>query len=53
MGEGNLYVETIGQMGREMLRAIDRTVLPTSTSEADLHVGELPFHEALDMTIHQ
>lgn len=38
---------------RQMLGAIDRTMLPTGTAESDLQVAETALQEPLHMVVHQ
>ena len=53
MGDRDLDVKLAGEVLGKMLGAVDRTVLSTGTSEADLKMGELPLYEAFDMGIDQ
>ena len=42
----------LNQMSGQMLRTIDRPVLPTCAAETNLQVRETPFHESFHMMIH-
>ena len=43
----------LNQMSGQMLRTIDRPVLPTCAAETNLQVRETPFLEALHVMVHQ
>ena len=53
MGDSQFDVEFVQEMFCKVLCAIDGTMLSSSTAEAYLEMGELPFHETLHVGIDQ
>ena len=49
----DLHVVFIAQVSREMFGTIDRPVLSAGTTEGDLQVRKIAFHESLHMMIDQ
>ena len=53
VGNRDLYVELVGQMLGQMLRAVNGAMLSAGASEADLQVRELSLYEALHVVVHK
>ena len=51
VGHRDLYVILFRQAGSQVLCTVDGPMLATCAAEADLHMGKLPLHEALDMVL--
>ena len=49
----DLHLVGIVQTFRQMFGTIDRTMLPTGTTESHLQVTKFPFYEPLYMMVHQ
>ena len=52
MNKTNTDIVFLFQMFRQMLRTIDRTVLSARTTESNLHMFKIAFHEPLYMMVH-